>query len=93
MTLLTTGRLAGPLLAGPLLAGLLLAAGPAAAQADAACARMKDAAGCACALATGGTVSGRSWARGSDRTAFESCLSARGAASAASRPATIRARL
>lgn len=55
------------------------------------CAAMKDRVGCACALATGGTASGQTWARGPDRAAFTACLAAQGAPAPA-RPASIPAR-
>jgi hypothetical protein len=46
------------------------------------CAQMKDPVGCTCAVATGGTVSGSTWARGrgDDRQAYETCLRERGSA-------------
>lgn len=74
-------------------ATVLFWAGAASAQSDSACARMKDPAGCSCAAATGGTVNGRSWARGPDRTTFEACLAARGAEAKTPSPYRIPARL
>jgi hypothetical protein len=65
-------------------AGTLLAQ-PAMAQAGAVvaqCANMKDPVGCTCAVATGGKVSGTTWARGrgDDRVAYDACIAERGRA-------------
>lgn len=67
----------------------VLWAGASQAQAPASgCPAMKDAIGCACALATGGTVTGRTWARGPDKAAFDACVASRGGTPTA-KPATI----
>lgn len=66
-----------------LAATVLFWAGSALAQTSAVCAKMKDPAGCTCAAATGGTVNGRSWARGPDKASFDACLAANGGAPAA----------
>jgi hypothetical protein len=78
--------LAGTLTTSPAAAQI---AGAVAAQ----CAQMKDPVGCTCALATGGTVSGSTWARGrgTDRQDYETCLRERG--SAPVRPQQIPGRL
>jgi hypothetical protein len=65
-----------------MLVGALMAA-PAVAQTGgvaAQCAQMKDPVGCTCALATGGTISGSTWARGrgDDRQPYETCMRERG---------------
>jgi hypothetical protein len=65
-------------------AGALLT-GPATAQTGAVvaqCANMKDPIGCTCAVATGGNVSGNTWARGrgDDRVAYDACVAERGRA-------------
>lgn len=57
------------------------------------CLSMKDPVGCTCALATGGTASPTTWARGSDRAAFEACVAGRGGAVIPTKPGTIPARL
>ena len=69
-------------LAGAVALGVLLA-GPATAQTGAVvaqCANMKDPIGCTCAVATGGNVSGNTWARGrgDDRVAYDACVAERG---------------
>jgi hypothetical protein len=70
-------------------AGILLAhpamTQPSMAQAGAVvaqCANMKDPIGCTCAVATGGNVSGNTWARGrgDDRVAYDACIAERGRA-------------
>jgi len=71
---------------------ILLWAGAASAQSNTGCAKMKDAVGCACAVATGGTVTGRAWARGPDKAAFDACLSAQGASTTSAGPYRIPAR-
>ena len=81
----------------PLLAALALlgtASGALAQAVDTRCAKMKDAVGCTCALAYGGTVSNGTWARarGSDPTRFNTCVSQLGG-KAAPHPTTIPGRL
>lgn len=92
--------MSGPAIRGVVL-GLLSVSAMAPAGASAApavdgaarCASMKDPIGCGCALATGGTLSATTWARGSDRAAFEACVAGRGGSAAPARPGTIPARL
>ena len=65
-------------------AGALLT-GPATAQTGAVvaqCANRKDPIGCTCAVATGGNISGNTWARGrgDDRVAYDACVAERGRA-------------